>query len=196
MASFTRFSVSQFFHNYINDLSTSKDTDICMVIGSGIEANPPITSNFNKIIRVDNNPKAIADIYCDASRIPIDSNSINCVILDQVLEHVKDPIQVICEAKRLLRRDGIILISTPFLIQVHRMPVDYWRFTPEALENILRRLDFKDIKVSSWGNRFLVILHLLTYFKGGIPKYFAKKVSRMKFNDSRAPLMVFAGGIK
>jgi SAM-dependent methyltransferase len=86
------------------------------------------------------------------------------VICEQVLEHVVDP----CAAARNLRGltvpEGKVVVSTPFLIRVHELPLyglnDYWRFTPRGLRTLLERAGLKVDEVYSWGNRSCIAANL------------------------------------
>lgn len=197
MASFTRSSIEIFFEKYLESRRDNiKELDSCIVFGAGYQPNPPITQFFSKIIRVDNNTNAKADLYCDIASLPLNSDSYDCVVIDQVLEHAKYPRRILEEAKRVLKKKGVILVATPYLVQIHRMPIDFWRFSPEALQFLLEEVDFKSVEVGSWGSKFLVLLHLYTYFIGGLPKIIAQWVSKFPGDDHRAPLMVYAGGQK
>lgn len=197
MASFTRHSIEAFFERYLlSNVEDKKRLDTCIIFGAGKQTNPPITKYFSKIIRVDSNANANADLYCDITHLPLDSNSYDCIVIDQVLEHTEFPIKVLKEAKRLLRKNGIVLIATPYLIQIHKMPIDYWRFSKEALQFLLNELSFSSIETGSWGGKMLTVLHLYTYFHGGLPQSIARWFSRFSGDDQRAPLMVFAGGKK
>jgi SAM-dependent methyltransferase len=73
------------------------------------------------------------------------------VVLDQVLEHVKDPRRAMQEVRRVLRPGGLCILATPFLIKIHGSPSDYWRFTREGLSLLLT--DFSDVHYGQWGNR-------------------------------------------
>ncbi|MFA5842587.1 MAG: class I SAM-dependent methyltransferase [Candidatus Gracilibacteria bacterium] len=48
-----------------------------------------------------------------AESIPFDENSLDLVVVDQVVEHLVDPIQVFKEAKRVLAEDGLLCIGVP-----------------------------------------------------------------------------------
>jgi hypothetical protein len=40
--------------------------------------------------------------------------------------------------RRVLRPDGVLLVSCPVYFHIHSYPSDYWRFTPEALDVLLQ----------------------------------------------------------
>jgi SAM-dependent methyltransferase len=85
-------------------------------------------------------------------------NTYNFIILDQVLEHVEDPIKALQEIHRVLKKNGWLICTTPFLIHIHNYPSDYWRFTREGMKKLLE--NFSTAEVKSWGNRKTAIYHL------------------------------------
>lgn len=86
------------------------------------------------------------------------------VICEQVLEHVVDPFLAARHLFELCRPGGHAVVSTPFLIKQHELPLygmfDYWRFTPRGLRLLLEQAGFVVDEVSSWGNRLGVIGNL------------------------------------
>lgn len=79
------------------------------------------------------------------------------VICEQVLEHVVDPIRAAENLRGLCAAGGHVIVSTPFLIRVHELPLyglaDYWRFTPRGLRTLLEHGGLVVDQVGSWGNR-------------------------------------------
>ena len=49
----------------------------------------------------------------DALALPMKDNVFDVVIATAIIEHVSDPIQLICEAFRVLRENGIFVVTTP-----------------------------------------------------------------------------------
>jgi hypothetical protein len=56
---------------------------------------------------------------------------------------------------RMLRPGGVLLVTTPFLLKVHRCPVDCSRWTELGLMHLLAEGGFSldRIESGSWGNR-------------------------------------------
>ncbi|MEP6485533.1 MAG: class I SAM-dependent methyltransferase [Rudaea sp.] len=77
------------------------------------------------------------DIFADAEKLPIATSSVDTVVLFEVLEHVPDPAKVISEISRVLRFNGNLLLSVPFLYPIHDAPYDFHRFTQHALTSQL-----------------------------------------------------------
>jgi len=65
------------------------------------------------------------DIVCDITSIPEDDNSFDVILCSEVLEHVPDPVQVLCEFSRLLRSGGKLILTAPFSSLVHMAPYHY-----------------------------------------------------------------------
>lgn len=83
------------------------------------------------------------------------------VICEQVLEHVVDPIAAAINLGELCVPGGQVIVSSPFLVRVHEVPLfamnDYWRFTPRGLRTLLERANLEVEEVGAWGNRECVV---------------------------------------
>jgi SAM-dependent methyltransferase len=84
-------------------------------------------------------------------KLNVKSNKYNNVLIFNVLEHINDHSIVFKEIKRILRKNGNLLASTPFLYQVHGAPRDYFRFTSEFFSEKLKENGFKKIKIKCLG---------------------------------------------
>ena len=73
------------------------------------------------------------DVQADAHLLPFPDNLFSRVECDAVLEHVRDPGQVMREIERVLAPDGWAHVVTPFCHPFHEYPRDYRRFTPDGL---------------------------------------------------------------
>jgi SAM-dependent methyltransferase len=72
----------------------------------------------------------------------IPAGSFDAIISVDVFEHIREPWLAAPEITRLLRPGGFTYHSTLFSWRYHPCPVDYWRYTPEALMFL-----FKDLRV-------------------------------------------------
>lgn len=77
---------------------------------------------------------ATPDLFGSASRLPIRDTSVDTVLLLEVLEHLRDPREALCEIHRVLRPNGRLLLSVPFLYPIHDAPHDYQRYTIHGLQ--------------------------------------------------------------
>lgn len=73
----------------------------------------------------------------DGEPLPFADSSFDTILCTQVLEHVGEFGNLLAEVKRVLRPEGTLLISVPFLFHQHGEPYDFRRFTPRGLVNIL-----------------------------------------------------------
>ena len=90
------------------------------------------------------------DLRCDVTRLGIRSMSVDGVICSEVLEHVFDYRSGIAEIARILKPGGVLVLTTPFLYPLHG-EIDLWRFTPQALELMLRdAFDIQEIALFPW----------------------------------------------
>ncbi len=69
------------------------------------------------------------DILADVAAVPLPESSCDIIVLGETLEHVPDPMTVLKEAKRLLRKGGHVLATVPFIYPVHADPHDFGRYT-------------------------------------------------------------------
>ena len=85
------------------------------------------------------------DMICDiADMKPIPDGSIGLVLNCESLEHIQHPQKAIDEIHRVLRPNGLLILTTVMHFKIHRAPKDYWRFTPDGLELLLHRFKILD----------------------------------------------------
>ncbi|QSV45038.1 class I SAM-dependent methyltransferase [Geobacter benzoatilyticus] len=86
----------------------------------------------------------LANMILDANgNVPCEDESFDVVLSIQVLEHVPSPQKYLSEALRVLKHNGLLLLSTHGWWTHHPYPNDYWRWTREGLEKILNEEGFK-----------------------------------------------------
>lgn len=88
--------------------------------------------------------KARPDVFADASALPLQDATFDTVVLLEVLEHLRRPREALCEAARVVRPQGKVLLSVPFLYPVHDAPHDYQRLTVHGL---IRDVEAAGLKV-------------------------------------------------
>ena len=83
--------------------------------------------------------------------LPWEKESLDILVADQVLEHVKYPWKAASEMCRVLKKEGILVCTTCFLQRWHPPDV-YFGFHPSGLR-ILFDPYLSDMQVGGWGNR-------------------------------------------
>jgi SAM-dependent methyltransferase len=87
---------------------------------------------------IDRRPGPGVDQIADVEALPFADNSFGTVIAMNTFEHVPRFWLGFEEVCRVLRPDGALFLSCPFYFHIHDHPSDYWRFTPDAVELLLR----------------------------------------------------------
>jgi SAM-dependent methyltransferase len=97
----------------------------------------------------------------DGSMLPFADHSLDLVLCSAVIEHTEDPEDLLHEIGRVLRPGGDLILTAPFLHQMHGEPHDYWRFTSYGIRVLLDRagLNFE-------ARQFLVNAYILALTHG------------------------------
>jgi SAM-dependent methyltransferase len=102
------------------------------------------------------------DLVFDAEKeFPIDDETYSAVICLNVLEHVFEYQHAVNESFRVLKKDGVLIGSTPFLHAVHGSPDDYFRYTRSAFEKIFRKAGFREVEIKELGTGAFGVIHEL-----------------------------------
>jgi SAM-dependent methyltransferase len=76
------------------------------------------------------------DVAADAAQLPFPPAIFQRIECDAVLEHVRDPVQVMREMRRVLAPGGYLHLVVPFCHPFHAYPNDFRRFTIEGLKEL------------------------------------------------------------
>jgi SAM-dependent methyltransferase len=102
----------------------------------------------DKYVGADISGNPFADIIVDSDgRVPCEDASFDVVLSSQVLEHVPDVDLYLDEARRVLKTNGLMILSTHGWWTHHPYPHDYWRWTREGLTKILNANGFEIVEV-------------------------------------------------
>jgi len=85
-------------------------------------------------IGVDFETKSSADIIASAEELPFPTNHFDALIYSEVLEHVGDLDKALEEMRRVVKKGGLVFISSPFFFYEHAVPYDFRRSTRYAYE--------------------------------------------------------------
>lgn len=87
------------------------------------------------------NPQA--DVPFEPSQpLPLADASFDIVFSSQVLEHVRDVPSYLAECRRVLKPDGLLLLSTHGTWTYHGYPDDYYRWTHQGLRTEIEQACF------------------------------------------------------
>ena len=119
------------------------------------------TKNFNNFF-IGNSHFKLSNIYKhnDINYIKLDltknlklkKNIFDNVIIFNVLEHLPNTENAFHQINNILKKNGIIIGSTPFIYQVHGAPNDYFRFTKDFFyENLKKKFVKINVKPLGYG---------------------------------------------
>lgn len=92
-----------------------------------------------------NNPTYVGDITVENKAIK--SHSYDAVACLEVLEHTLNPFGAIEELKRILKHEGILLISAPLNFRIHGPIPDCWRFTEFGWRVLLKDFEILEFDI-------------------------------------------------
>jgi SAM-dependent methyltransferase len=104
------------------------------------------------------------DLYYDGNRLPFADKSFDTVLSIQVLEHTPRPQALLDEISRVLRPDGLLILSAPFSARLHEEPYDYFRYTPHGLRSLCENAGLVVTEIWEQGNIWSVIGHKLNSY--------------------------------
>ncbi len=132
----------QFFSNF-------KFQGLTVDLGSGPGIHTPRFAG-SEIINIDFMKYQNVNIVSDLNQgLPLISGIADSVVLSNFLEHTKYPNKILKESFRILKKDGNLYITVPFLLKVHQEPYDYLRYTHIYLENLLVENNFEIRQIDS-----------------------------------------------
>jgi SAM-dependent methyltransferase len=103
------------------------------------------------------------DLICNlASVLPFKGNTFNTIFCISVLEHMPEPWEAFKEFHRLIKDNGYIILSVPFIFYLHGQPYDYYRFTKESIQYLALKNGFEIIEYERIGGLFEFILNFIS----------------------------------
>jgi len=89
------------------------------------------------------------DLPGTAYQIPVEDNSVDCVLCTYVLEHLEEPGRAIEEAYRALKEGGHAIYTVPLFWHIHEAPRDFYRYTEFGLKYLFEKNGFKVIEINA-----------------------------------------------
>jgi SAM-dependent methyltransferase len=95
------------------------------------------------------------------------NDTFDVAVCTQVLEHVREPQQVLCEIQRVLKPGGYLLLVAPQSWHEHQIPHDFYRYTSYGLRHLLAEAGLEVEQMTPLGGYFWYLsfqLQLFTYW--------------------------------
>jgi SAM-dependent methyltransferase len=135
--------------------------DFAVVLDIGNQKKYDLSSHKFKTVTLDLSEDDHPDIVGDITKtnIHIPPNSFDAILCTEVLEHVVDPFAAVRELRRITKKGGYLLVTTPLNARIHGPIPDCWRFTEFGLKVLLRDWETVDFFKLDTPNRNLFPLH-------------------------------------
>jgi SAM-dependent methyltransferase len=104
------------------------------------------------------------DFVYDGKTLPFESKTFDTILSIQVLEHTPTPGPLIIEMSRVMKDDGLMILTAPFSFRLHEEPDDYYRYSPHALRRLCRDAGLEVTHIEPRGGLFSVIGHKLNSY--------------------------------
>lgn len=118
-----------------------------------------------RMVAVDAVADDRAELVADASFLPLADGVADLVTAFHLFQHVPDTRRALAEAGRVLKPDGLLLISFPFMCGSGRSR-DLWRWTRAGMETELRRAGFTVVASECRGGPLLLLTSLVADMPG------------------------------
>lgn len=121
-------------------------------VGCGSKPYQPIfASRVDQYVGLDidtpnTRQRGIADYFYDGNEFPIESLAFDVVLCNQVLEHVFNPKEFLDEINRVLKLNGQLILTVPFVWDEHEQPFDYARYSSFGLTHLLENAGFQIVE--------------------------------------------------
>ena len=123
-----------------------------------------------EIVSIDISDERKPDIKADLEKpFPFKDNEFDYVFCFNLLEHIFNYRNLIGESFRVLKENGKLIGTVPFLGSVHGDPDDYFRYTRSTLNKLFQEAGFKEIKIEALGYGPFSVGYYLSEFL--LPKF-------------------------
>jgi ubiquinone/menaquinone biosynthesis C-methylase UbiE len=153
-----------------------------------------LTASFTRQLGIS---EKLHSIVADAHRLPIKSDSVDIVVVIDVLEHVVGPQRVLLETEKVLKDKGYLYVTVPYAFGVEtmllddvvrlayalrirkRIPIHLWSFTEYRIKAMLCATGFQPSECAYYpASYFLFIMRRF------IPKGLETSMERSIFRKS------------
>ena len=135
-------------------------------IGGGNSTIKPLLQDVcqaTEFISSEIEPTGATMVVCDGQNLPFSDLCIDLVCAFEVLEHITETDRVLSEIIRVLKPEGYVVLSIPFLLGTHDF-YDFYRWTEQGLRVILRRHGLQVRTLQKTGGTFSTLVILTMNF--------------------------------
>lgn len=153
----------------IKNLSNHFNGGYLLDVGCGTKPYEPLF-NVDSYIGMDvaggghSDDAKYSDVHYNGKEFPFKDSFFDYVISNEVLEHVFEPEKFMEEIYRILKPDGLLLITVPFVWDEHETPYDYGRYTSFGLNHLILKSGFKVIDQHKIGSYVETLAQLFSSY--------------------------------
>jgi SAM-dependent methyltransferase len=126
-------------------------------IGCGYSPYRHLLSQASRYTAIETEWRYRPDVLALATSLPLRSESVDSVMLTEVLEHLPDPERALREIARVLLPEGRLYLTVPMTWGLHYEPHDYYRFTRFGIAYLLEKTGFRVEAIEPMGGLFTII---------------------------------------
>ena len=158
----------EIFHCWINAIKAQRIS--VLDVGGRIQPYRPLFDRGKvHYVSVDLRVTPLVSAVADADRLPFASCSFDVVICTQTLEYVEDPRRTLSEIYRVLKPEGVLLLSVPAIAPIDSIN-DRWRFLPAGVRELTSRYSTVEIvpegsNIASFFRSVNVYLYFLATYR-------------------------------
>lgn len=150
--------------NFIKEKSKVYDNESFSVLDIAPQVHLGAKEFFikSKIFTADIDENSDADFIvdiCENNEKIIQSNYFDLIFCNEVLEHTLNPFGAINEIHRILKKGGLLFLTTPFNFRIHGPLPDCWRFTEHGLREMMKKFEILELNSLEDDDRFLMPYH-------------------------------------
>ena len=125
---------------------------------------------FDHVINYEIHPNNSVDVIGDGVELPFKDNTFDAILSHAVFEHVRYPFESAKELIRVLKPQGSLYISVPFLFHEHGYPNHFYNMTQSGLLNLFGdSILVKKIEVFRDGYPICFLTAYLDHYVKGLP---------------------------
>jgi SAM-dependent methyltransferase len=153
----SRFFIRRILFKAVNDFASEAKGHL-LDFGCGSKPYKSLFKNVSEYIGVDfENPghdhqNEQIDIFYDGKNIPLPNEKFEYAMATEVFEHVFNLPELLIELNRVLKINGQLFFTCPFVWIEHEAPYDYARYTQFALKSELEKAGFEIIYFKKGGD--------------------------------------------
>lgn len=104
------------------------------------------------------------DVFYDGKVLPFEHDRFDAAFSSEVFEHVFNLPEIIKELNRVLKTNGLLLLSCPFSYCEHEVPHDFARYSSFGIRHLLEQNGFEIIQQEKTGNSIEAVHQLLSIY--------------------------------